>query len=158
MSIVPINSNTNGSLTTSFTASVNFEEKTPIPIFNENEIILEMNNIGPMGPTGPIGPSGPIGPKGEQGNGIVRIEKTFTSGAVDTYTIFFTNGTEFNYTVTNGVIRFYNGPYEVTPSIQSQILSTENLGMLEDVFIKEIPYYEVSNLSGGYTATIGDNN
>ena len=76
--IIPINSLRNGSLTTSFTASIDFKNQQPIPIIEENELVLEMNGIGPMGPPG------------IQGNGIARIEKTSTSGIVDTYTIFFT--------------------------------------------------------------------
>jgi hypothetical protein len=44
----------------------------------------------------------PRSPQGETGNGIDRIEKTSTSGLVDTYTIYYTNGTTYTYTVTNG--------------------------------------------------------
>lgn len=44
----------------------------------------------------------PRSPQGETGNGIDRIEKTSTSGLVDTYTIYYTNGTTTTYTVTNG--------------------------------------------------------
>lgn len=145
--IIPINANKNGSLTTSFTASVSFQNKQPTPIIEEKELILEMNGIGPMGPPG------------LQGNGIERIEKTGTSGEVDTYTIYFTNGTIFNYEITNGVVYYYDGPYEVSPMpYTAQILPTSNLAMREDVNVKEIPYYETSNSSGGYTATIGDIN
>ena len=39
---------------------------------------------------------------GEDGRGIVSIEKTSTSGLVDTYTILYTDGTESTYEVTNG--------------------------------------------------------
>lgn len=52
-------------------------------------------------PRGPQGPQGIQGPRGETGNGIANIEKTNTIGLVDTYTITFTNGTTFNFTVTN---------------------------------------------------------
>lgn len=44
----------------------------------------------------------PRSPQGETGNGIDRIEKTSTSGLVDTYTIYYTDGTTYTYTVTNG--------------------------------------------------------
>ena len=145
--IIPINSNLNGSLTTSFTASLNFNNNMPLPIMDEDEIVLEMNGIGPIGPKGV---------PGERGTGISKIEKTSTSGLVDTYTIYFTDGTEFNYDITNGVVYYYNGPYEVTPSINSQSLSTMNLVMRDNVNINQIPYQEVSNLSGGYTAIIGN--
>lgn len=117
-----------------------------IPYIDENDdIILQMSGQGPQGPIGPMG------------NGILKIEKTSTSGVVDTYTIFFTNGTTFNYEITNGVIYYYEGPYDVVPMpYTAQILPTANLAMQEDVNVKEIPYYETSNQSGGITATIGD--
>lgn len=40
--------------------------------------------------------------KGETGNGISKIEKTGTSGLVDTYTITYTDGTTATYEVKNG--------------------------------------------------------
>lgn len=42
------------------------------------------------------------GVKGDTGNGISRIEKTGTEGLVDTYTVTYTNGQTYTYTVTNG--------------------------------------------------------
>lgn len=114
-------------------------------IDGDDNLILQMSGQGPQGPKGPTG------------NGIDRIEKTSTSGIVDTYTIYFTNGNTFNYEIINGVIYYYDGPYEVTPMANTaQILPTNNLAMQEDVIIHEIPYQEVSNLSGGKTATIGE--
>lgn len=123
--------------------------KNLIPfINNNNELILEMNGVGPMGPKGN---------KGEDGNGILHIEKTRTEGITDYYTIFFTNGEQFEYSIQNGVIYYYEGPYEVTPMpYTTQILPTANLAMSTDISVNEIPYYETSNLSGGLTATIGD--
>lgn len=120
--------------------------KDIIPFIDESDnLILEMSGQGPQGPKGPTG------------NGIDRIEKTSTSGIVDTYTIYFTNGTTFNYEIVNGIIYYYDGPYEVTPMANTaQILPTNNLAMSDDVTVNEIPYQEVSNLSGGLTATIGD--
>lgn len=44
----------------------------------------------------------PQGESGEDGNGIERIEKTSSSGLVDTYTIYYTDGTTTTYEVTNG--------------------------------------------------------
>lgn len=110
-------------------------------------IIIEMSGQGPQGMRGP---------QGETGNGIEKIEKTSTSGIIDTYTIYFTNGTQFQYQLTNGVVYYYEGPYEVDSSIESQSLSTANLVMKKDVNINGISYQEISNLSGGYTATIGN--
>ena len=45
---------------------------------------------------------GPAGPTGATGNGIASVTKTGSSGLVDTYRITFTDGTTFDYTVTNG--------------------------------------------------------
>ena len=57
---------------------------------------------GETGSQGPQGKEGAAGAKGETGNGIDDIEKTSTSGKVDTYTINFTDGTTSTFSVTNG--------------------------------------------------------
>ena len=133
-------------------SSQNSKNLTPI-LNNNNDLILEMNGIGPMGPKGERGNNG------EDGNGIFRIEKTRTEGITDYYTIYFTNGTEFEYSIQNGVIYYYDGPYDVIPMPNTtQILPTANLAMSTDINVHEIPYQEVTNLSGGLTATIGDIN
>ena len=49
----------------------------------------------------------------------------------------------------------YSGEYEVTPHIARQVLATKYRVMNDDVTIREIPYSEASNVSGGMTATIG---
>ena len=50
----------------------------------------------------------------------------------------------------------YGGPYEVTPSAESDIvLATKKKSMLDDVTVFKIPYYETSNESG-YTVYIGN--
>ena len=57
---------------------------------------------GEQGIQGPQGQQGPQGIPGPTGTGISTIQKTSTSGLVDTYTITFTDGTTMTYTVTNG--------------------------------------------------------
>ena len=42
----------------------------------------------------------------------------------------------------------YEGEYVVTPRIYEQSLATKNKLMKADVKVKEIPYYETSNISG----------
>ena len=59
-------------------------------------------NIRAQGEKGDQGDTGPQGEKGEEGNGILSIEKTSTTGNVDTYTITYTNGEKTTFTVTNG--------------------------------------------------------
>lgn len=49
----------------------------------------------------------------------------------------------------------YEGSYEVTPTIEQQILQTKNKTMVDDLTIKSIPYAEVTNTSNGITVTIG---
>lgn len=50
----------------------------------------------------------------------------------------------------------YSGEYEVTPSADAQTLQTKNRLMADDVEIKPIPYYDVSN-EFGRTIYIGGN-
>lgn len=52
--------------------------------------------------SGSTSPVGPMGPRGYTGNGIESIEKTGTSGLVDTYTITYTDGNNTTFEVTNG--------------------------------------------------------
>lgn len=55
---------------------------------------------------------------------------------------------------TNETLKPYIGQYEVIPKIFEQILETKNLGMTDDVTVKEIPTHEVSN-NFGTTIIIG---
>lgn len=48
----------------------------------------------------------------------------------------------------------YDGPYEVTPRVQGQTLHTKNRRMTEDVTVRDIPVYRVSNPAGGSTVYI----
>lgn len=56
---------------------------------------------GPKGDKGETGSQGIQGPKGDDGNGIVDIKKQKTEGQIDTYIITFSNGSTFDFTVTN---------------------------------------------------------
>lgn len=52
----------------------------------------------------------------------------------------------------------YDGSYEVTPLVNADtIMQTRGTYLDRDVVLRAIPYQEVSNLSGGKTATIGGN-
>jgi hypothetical protein len=49
----------------------------------------------------------------------------------------------------------YYGEYEVTPlAFEQTVLNTSNKLMKKNVTVKEIPYYETSNLGGGVTVYI----
>lgn len=50
----------------------------------------------------------------------------------------------------------YEGDYEVTPKVVEQSLPTKNKYMLDDVTVKSIPYFSVSNGTGGNTVYIGN--
>ena len=45
----------------------------------------------------------------------------------------------------------YKGEYEVVPARREQVLETQNKLLKENITIVEIPYAEVSNISGGNT-------
>ncbi|MBQ9785072.1 MAG: hypothetical protein IJW29_06195 [Clostridia bacterium] len=49
----------------------------------------------------------------------------------------------------------YAGAYSVTPRVDSQSIPTAKTFMAEDMTVKAIPYYDVSNTSGGSTVYIG---
>lgn len=50
---------------------------------------------------------------------------------------------------------FYEGTYEVIPAAELDItLNTANQILLDNITVKEIPYFETTNDSGGYTVTI----
>lgn len=51
----------------------------------------------------------------------------------------------------------YEGEYSVTPAVTEQTLATAQSYMDADIKVEKIPYSEVSNISGGKTATIGGN-
>lgn len=55
---------------------------------------------------------------------------------------------------TKGVTAQYEGDYEVIPKVTSQVLKTKQKVMTDDLTVKEVPVYEVSNTSGGTTIYI----
>lgn len=66
--------------------------------------------------------------------------------------IFTTNFGEVTLVETNEV---YEGDYEVTPRVYSQMLKTKGKFMIDNVLINVIPIAKTINLSNGYTVTIG---
>ena len=51
-------------------------------------------------------------------------------------------------------VDYYEGNYEVVPKVDSQTLETREKIMKENLIIKEIPVYEVTNNAGGTTVYI----
>lgn len=62
-----------------------------------------------------------------------------------------------NYQASSGTCLHepYAGSYEVTPRVDAQTLATKQKFMQEDLTIKEIPFFNVSNTAGGSTVYIG---
>lgn len=50
----------------------------------------------------------------------------------------------------------YEGDYEVTPKVEGQELKTMHKYMTQDVTVHAIPFFEVSNTSGGNTVYIAN--
>ena len=50
----------------------------------------------------------------------------------------------------------YDGPYDVTPKVTAQTLKTAQKLMREDVSVRAIPYFDVSNPAGGNTIYIAN--
>lgn len=67
-------------------------------------------------------------------------------------------GVDLDFTVNVGItdIPCYEGDYEVTPKVNAQILSTAKTFLKEDLTVKSIPFFKVSNTSGGNTIYIGN--
>ncbi len=49
----------------------------------------------------------------------------------------------------------YEGPYEITPTIEPQSFLTDHLRVDRNLSVLGIPYYEEENDAGGITAYIG---
>ena len=50
----------------------------------------------------------------------------------------------------------YRGNYTIVPAPDKQVMETKDKFMSDDVTIKAIPFYNVSNTSGGSTVFIGN--
>ncbi|MBO5414999.1 MAG: leucine-rich repeat protein [Clostridia bacterium] len=71
---------------------------TNTPYIGENGNWWINNEDSGISAQGEIGAEGPIGPS----ISVSSIKKTDTSGAIDTYTIYFSDGSSSSFTVTNG--------------------------------------------------------
>lgn len=49
----------------------------------------------------------------------------------------------------------YEGDYIVTPKISAQTIPTKKKYLIDDMTVKAIPYFNVSNTTGGSTVYIG---
>ena len=100
--------------------------------------LLELGNV--------IGPPGPKGEKGDKGDSVLPEIASSDEGKV--------------LTAKNGEwvaadLPKYTGSYTVTPSVSESSVHTAQKYMEDDITIKAIPYYDVSNTAGGSTVYIG---
>ena len=89
----------------------------------------------------PKGDKGDTGDTGATGNGILNIVKTGTAGLVDSYTINFTNGSHFDYTVTNGA-KGDTGDTGATGNGIASITKTGTVGLVDT--------YRITFTNGAY--------
>lgn len=75
---------------------------TKVTIKNARTHVIETEFTVLNGIKGDTGERGPKGETGDDGNGILSIAKTSSSGLIDVYTISYTDGTSTNFEVTNG--------------------------------------------------------
>lgn len=93
----------------------------------------------------------------EKVNGIRQIESCRVENSC--LIISFTDGTQLNAGTLAGDydVEKYDGAYDVTPMFSREInLETQNKLMEENVTVKKMPQYEVSNTEGGKTLILGD--
>lgn len=80
----------------------------------------------------------------------MKFNITFTEGKTS-----FTSDFGEIQTVTEYVGgELYDGDYVVTPKVDSQTMPTKGKVMAEDVTVNPIPFFNVSNNSGGNTVYI----
>ena len=103
----------------------------------------------------PDGEKGETGATGATGNGIASIEKTGTSGLVDTYTVTYTNGTTTTFTVTNGDFAAFTGATSQAAGSKGAVpapatTDEEKLlcgdGTWSDKFISETQWTEIQSI------------
>ena len=58
--------------------------------------------------------------------------------------------------IPDGDVPVYDGPYEAVPKVTAQTLPTAKKLMRDDVSIRAIPYFDVSNSAGGNTIYIAN--
>ena len=75
-------------------------------------------------------------------------------GTVQTTEMVLVGNLEVGKVILNVDVENYEGSYTVTPKVSEQLLETKQRLMTDDLTIKGIPIYEVSNSSGGMTVYI----
>lgn len=81
--------------------------------------------------------------KGETGNGIDRIEKTSSVGLIDTYTIYFTNGTTSNFTIKNGE-QGIQGEQGYTPIKGTDYFTEEEIANITQDILVDVNSFDIT--------------
>lgn len=63
-------------------------------------------------------------------------------------------GASFVHTEITG-LDYYDGEYDITPMVTTQVLSTREKAMRDDVIVRMIPTHELPNEQGGVTFILG---
>lgn len=82
----------------------------------------------------------------------MKINAGFNESSTELKAVF---GNFYGVTEQPPDAEIYTGQYNVTPKPEAQSLNTAQKLMTDDVTIKSIPYYDVSNTAGGRTVFIG---
>lgn len=91
--------------------------------------------------------------KGIDGASIERMEKTGTDGLIDTYTVYYTNGFQTTFTVTNGTNGSNANLADVAPSTTAQ----KDYEVNEHIILDEVYYIVTQPIATGETIEVGTN-
>lgn len=94
--------------------------------------------------------------KGKDGRGISKIEKTATTGSVDTYTITYTDGTSTTYDVNNADNVAIQRQIVPSASIESSTTASQAYVAGDFLVVKGVLRHVTSSISKG--STISDSN
>lgn len=138
--------------------------KKTTDLVNDAGFITDFSELPPdqrenlRGPQGIQGPQGDKGDTGQPGKGITGISKTGTSGLVDTYTGTYSDGSSFQFQVTNGkdganaadtgidYSKINNAPH--IPAALSELSEDVNHRTVSDA--EKMSWNNKSNFSGNY--------
>lgn len=84
-----------------------------------------------------------------------KTEQRFSLSLKESNQAFKTNCGEVHKVVEYIGGELYEGDYTVTPKVEAQTIPTKDKVLTEDMKVRAIPFFNVSNTSGGNTVYIG---
>lgn len=151
-------------LTDTYTITFNDGTTSTFDVVNGTTFTPSLDNNGNLSWSNDGGKTNPQtknikGPQGDTGNGIDSIEKTSTSGLVDTYTITYTDETTTTFDVTNGA----NGDItdvevDGTSVVDNGVASINGIGQMQtDISNLQMLENALPHVTGtGETLTLND--